>query len=470
MCFPTVGVYMINELLNKADIISGVIMVLISVTGIIFTKGTGFVQIFHLPKAFKYMFSGDSSGAGEVSSFASLCTALAASIGTGNIVGVATAVCTGGPGALFWMVVSAFFGMATIYAEGLLAVKYRRKSPDGSFMGGPFYYIEGGMGKRWKWLSVLFAIFGMLAGLSGIGTVTQINGVTAAANDFFDPYNLTAVSIFGKNYSISVIISGAAVTLSAALVLMGGFRRIARVSDIAVPFMALIFTSAMVLIILRNIGRVPGAVCVIIEGAFNPDAVTGGVVGSIVTAVHKGVSRGIFSNEAGLGSAGIAAAAAKTDSPVRQGLVCMLGTFVDTIVLCTMTGIVLVLTDAWQAPGAEGAAVTAYAFRAGLPFEEKFSSFILLLCLTFFAFTSMLGWNYYSEICLNYLSGGRKIPLVIFRVLYIAAIFMGPYLTVEAVWSAADIFNCLMAVPNLIALIYLRKTVFGETKKFIDKC
>lgn len=458
---------MINQILQKSEFINTVLIFFICAVGIMFTKGTKFVQIFHLPKAFKYAIKDDSAAVGEISGFASLCTLLAANIGTGNIVGVAAAVCTGGPGSIFWMIVSAFLGMATIYAEGLLAVKYRQVEKDGTISGGPFHYIEKGMGKRFKPLAVLFALFGMLAGLLGIGTVAQINGVTSAVKDFFDPNNINIVCLFGSEYSLSVVISGAIIGGSAGLVIMGGVRRIARVSEVVVPFMAVLYTLFVIVLILCNIEKLPSAISVIIEGAFNPSAVTGGVVGSMLTSLCTGVSKGIFSNEAGLGSAAIVAAGARVDSPARQGLVCMLGTFIDTIVMCTLTGLAIVITGAWQIPSLEGAAVTSYAFSCGLPFPPKVSSFVLMLSLVFFAFTSMLGWNYYSKKCLRYLIGNKKMPLRIFNFLYVLAIFAGPYLKIDTVWKIAELFNSLMAIPNLIALTLLSDRVFCATKDFL---
>ena len=454
---------MLNQILQNLYILEALRIVLISAVGVFYTKGTNFIQVFRLPKAFKCMLSDDTGEAGEMSGFASLCTVLAASIGTGNIVGVAAAICTGGPGAVFWMIVSAFFGMATIYAEGFLAIKYRKISSDGMIIGGPFCYIEKGMGERWKPLAVLFALFGMLAGLLGIGTFAQINAVTSCANDFFDPQNANTLCLFGKDYSLSVVLSGVVITLFAALVIMGGVKRIARVSEIIVPFMAVIYTAFIIIIILCNIHKLPNALGLIIKGAFNPEAVTGGIVGSVVVTISQGVSKGIFSNEAGLGSAAIAAASARTSNPSHQGLVCMLGTFIDTIVMCSITGLAIVVTDSWQISGIEGASVTAHAFRHGLPFSKEFSSFVLMLSMVFFAFTSMLGWNYYSEKCLRYLTGNSKLPLCIFRTLYVAAIFFGPYLTLDQVWSLADIFNSLMAIPNLVALVALSGVVFKNS-------
>ena len=459
-----------NLLVKIDDIVWGIpLMVLILAGGILLTIRLRLMQTHKLGLALKWMIKNEEGGKGEVSSFAALCTALSATIGTGNIVGVATAVCAGGPGALFWMLVAAFLGMATKYAEGLLAVKYRTVDEEGHTLGGPFYYIERGMGLRWKWLAKLFAFFGICVGLFGIGTFSQVNGISSAIKNFFDPDTLHAVTLPGLGtYSIAVVISSLVLTLFVALVLIGGLKRIAGVSQIVVPFMAVIYVLSVVILILCNLKALPGAVVTIVTGAFNPRAVTGGVVGSMIVAMQKGVARGIFSNEAGLGSAPIAAAAAQTHEPVRQGLVSMTGTFIDTIVICTMTGLSIVMTGAWQVEGLEGVQVTTYAFQHGLPFSNQVCSFILMICLVFFAFTTILGWDYYSERCLEYLSGGKKRSVMVFRWLYIIAVFMGPYMTVSEVWTIADIFNGLMAIPNMIAPFALSGVVAHETKAFFQ--
>ena len=463
----------INDILNSIDnFVWGVpLMVLILAGGILLTIRLGVMQIRKLPLALKWMVKNEEGGEGEISSFSALCTALSATIGTGNIVGVATAVGTGGPGALFWMVVTAFFGMSTKFAEGLLAVKYRVVGKDGHSLGGPFYYIELGMGKKWKWLAKLFAFFGVCVGLFGIGTFSQVNGISSAVHNFFDPNDLHCVKLlpFLGEYSWSVIISSLVLSICVATVLIGGIKRIANVSQIIVPFMAIIYFAFAAILIIGNITAVPSAIAVIVKAAFSPKAVTGGVVGSIFVAMQKGIARGIFSNEAGLGSAPIAAAAAQTKEPVRQGLVSMTGTFIDTIVICTLTGLSIVLTGAWQVPGLEGVDVTTYAFQQGLPFSPQISAFILMLCLVFFAFTTILGWDYYSERCLEYLSGGNIKHVKIFRWIYILAVFIGPYMTVSAVWTIADIFNGLMAIPNMIAIFALSGVVAKETRDFFQR-
>ena len=462
----------INDFLVSVDnFVWGIpLMVLILCGGIMLTLRLGLLQLRKLPLALKWMVKNEEDAIGEISSFSALCTALSATIGTGNIVGVATAVGAGGPGALFWMVITAFFGMATKYSEGLLAVKYRVVAEDGHSLGGPFYYIEQGMGASWKWLAKLFAFFGVCVGLFGIGTFSQVNGISSAVNGFFDAQNKYCVNIpFLGKYSWSVVIASLVLAFCVAAVLVGGVKRIASVSQVVVPFMAIIYFVFVGVLIICNIEKVPDAIVTIVKAAFTPKAVTGGAVGSMIAAMQKGVARGIFSNEAGLGSAPIAAAAAQTNEPVRQGLVTMTGTFIDTIIICTLTGLSIVLTGAWQVEGLEGVEVTTYAFQKGLPFPEEVSSFILMMCLVFFAFTTILGWDYYSERCLEYLSGGNMKHVMMYRWVYIFAVFIGPYMTVSAVWTIADIFNGLMALPNMIALFALSGVVVKETKKFFDK-
>ncbi|MEO1815144.1 MAG: sodium:alanine symporter family protein [Acetobacterium sp.] len=451
------------------DLVWGVpLIVLILVVGIFLTIRLHGLQIRYLPKALKYMVKNEEGGKGEVSSFGALCTALSATVGTGNIVGVATAIVAGGPGALFWMWIAALFGMATKFAEGVLAIKYRVIEPDGHVLGGPFYYIENGMGIKWRWLAKIFAFFGAGVGLLGIGTFTQVNGIASAANNFFDPNNQWTVNLLGMDYSWSVVITGTIVTIFVGLVVIGGLKRIANVSQIIVPFMMVIYVICCVIILITNAGLIPAAITEIVASAFGLRAVAGGALGAVLIAMQKGIARGIFSNEAGLGSAPIAAAAAQTNEPVRQGLVSMTGTFLDTIVVCTMTGLAIVLTGSWNI-GLEGVAVTTNAFQAGLPFAPEVSSFLLMTCLVFFAFTTILGWNYYGERCLEYLSNGNIKAVLTYRYLYILAVFIGPFMTVSAVWTIADIFNGLMALPNLIALIALSGVVVAETRTYVTK-
>ena len=442
---------------------------LIMATGIFLTARLGLVQIRHLGKAFKFMFKDEEDGSGEVTSFGALCTALSATIGTGNITGVATAIALGGPGALFWMVIAAFFGMATKYAEGLLAIKYRTIDEDGHVLGGPFYYIENGMGKKWTWLAKIFAFFGAGVGLFGIGTFTQVNSIASAVKNFFDPDMAHTVSLFGGNYSWATVVAGVILTLCVGLVVLGGIQRIAKVSEVIVPFMAVLYVGLAVIIIITNITAVPAALASIVKSAFTGSALAGGAVGSVFVAMQKGVARGIFSNEAGLGRAPIAAAAARTKEPVRQGLVSMTGTFIDTIVICTMTGLSIVIAGSWLNPELEGVAITMDAFQKGLPFPSFVATFSLMLCLVFFAFTTILGWNYYGERCVEYLFNRNKGVVMGYRILYILAVFIGPYMTVKAVWNIADIFNALMAFPNLIALLALNGVIVKETRDFHAK-
>ena len=459
---------LVNTALNTFDdLVWGVpLIVLILATGIYLTIRLKGMQILRLPAALRYMVQNEEEGHGEVTSFGALCTAMSATIGTGNIVGVATAIVAGGPGALFWMWVAAFFGMATKYAEGVLAICDRMVDKEtGHVLGGPFYYIENGMGKNWRWMGKIFAFFGAGVGLLGIGTFTQVNGITSAVGDFFDSQKSWTVGVFGREYSAAVLIAGLVLTVCVALVVLGGLERIATVSQIIVPFMAIFYVAACVLILIVNAQKVPGAFRLIVESAFGLRAAAGGTLGAVLLAMQKGIARGIFSNEAGLGSAPIAAAAARTKEPVRQGLVSMTGTFIDTIVICTMTGLSIVLTGAYET-GLEGVAVTTYAFNQGLPIPAWASSFLLMVCLIFFAFTTIIGWNYYGERCLEYLSNGSKRAVAAYRFLYILAIFIGPFMTVEAVWTIADIFNALMAIPNLIAVLALSGVIAAQTKDY----
>ena len=444
------------------------LIILILATGIYLTVRLNLLQCRHLGKALKYMLKNEEDGHGEVTSFGALCTALSATIGTGNIVGVATALAAGGPGALFWMEAAAFFGMATKYAEGLLAIRYRTIDEDGHVLGGPFYYIENGMGKQWKWLAKIFAFFGAGVGLLGIGTFTQVNGIASATTNFFDPNAIHTLHLFGRDYTIATVITCLLVTICVALVVIGGIQRISKVSGIIVPFMAVLYFAFAMIIILTHITQIPGAIVLIVKTAFTGSALAGGAMGTMIVAMQKGIARGIFSNEAGLGSAPIAAAAAQTKEPVRQGLVTMTGTFIDTIVICTMTGLSIVLAGSWNT-GLEGVQITMDAFQKGLPFPSSVASFVLMVCLVFFAFTTILGWNYYGERCLEYLSNRNQKAVILYRWLYILAVFIGPYMTVEAVWNIADIFNALMAIPNLIAIIALRRVIADETRLFFEK-
>ncbi|MDG2915391.1 sodium:alanine symporter family protein [Bisgaard Taxon 10/6] len=426
------------------------LLILLSGTGLYLTLRLGFIQFRHLPRAFVYMFKRESGAgqAGDVSAFAALCTALSATIGTGNIVGVATAIKAGGPGALFWMWLVALLGMATKYAEGLLAVKYRVRDKNGFMAGGPMYYIENGLGI--KWLAKLFAVFGVLVAFFGIGTFPQINAITHAMYDSFN---------------VPIEASAAVMTVLVALIVLGGVKRIASVSTFIVPFMAILYVATSVVILMINADKVPAALALIVASAFNPEAALGGVLGiTVMKAIQSGVARGIFSNESGLGSAPIAAAAAHTKEPVRQGLISMTGTFLDTIIVCSMTGLVLVITGVWNAE-VEGAAATNAAFSLGL--GTQFGATIVTVGLLFFAFTTILGWCYYGERCFVYLFDIRGIK--IYRSIFILLVACGAFLKLDLIWILADIVNGLMAFPNLIALIGLRKVIVEETRDYFRR-
>lgn len=447
------------------------LMILIFATGILLTIRTGVVQVLHLPKALRFMVKNEEDGEGEVSSFGALCTALSATIGTGNIVGVGTAMCVGGPGALFWMWLAAFFGMATKYAEGLLAIKYRTIDEDGHVLGGPFYYIERGMGQNWKWLAKFFAFFGASAGLLGIGTVTQINGVAGAVQTLFDPDKAHIAFTIGEySYTWATTITAVVVSFLVGLVIIGGIKRISSVAQIFVPFMAVFYIIVCLIILITHASAIPGAFAQIFTGAFTGTAAVGGFAGAVMKdAIQKGVARGIFSNEAGLGSAPIAAAAASTKSCARQGLVSMTGVFIDTIIICTMTGLTLVISGAWHQPGLEGVAVTSYAFRTGMSFAPFIGELCVTLSLIFFAFTTILGWDYYAERCVEYLTGGNMGVVKVYRYLWILAVLVGPFLALDTVWTLADLLNGMMAFPNLVALVVLSGVVAKETHAFMQE-
>lgn len=464
-----------NDILVKIDdVVWGIpTIVLILVTGLILTIRCRGIQFTKLGRAFKQIFK-KNEGEGELSGFSALCTALSATIGTGNIVGVATAIVAGGPGALFWMWFAAILGTATKYAECMLAIKYREVKADGTVLGGPFYTIEKGMGSKWKWLAVLFAIFGVAAGLLGIGTMTQINGITSAVNMAIK--SDVAFTLFGNDYTWATVIGGAIVTLCAALVIIGGLKRISKVAEKIVPAMAIIYIFLGLSVLIMNATKIPAAFALIFKSAFGWQAAAGGVAGfvlkQVMDSMQKGIARGIFSNEAGLGSAPIAAAPVKTEEPVEQGLVNMTGTVIDTLIVCTMTGLAIVIAfcnPEFVRDGATGVQLTSKALSFNLGGDGVSVQFLLMLCLAFFAFTTILGWDYYSEKCLEYLSNGRMKFVMFYRVLYILMIAIGPYFTVDAVFTIADITNGLMAIPNCIALIVLSGVVAKETKAYFDK-
>ncbi len=409
-------------------------------TGIYFTTHLKFIQFVRLKKAFSLIFKKNENHEGDVSSFQALCTALSSTIGTGNIVGVATAISAGGPGALFWMWISAFFGMATKYAEGVLAIKYRTKDENGQIAGGPMYYIEKGLHN--KFLASLFAFFGVAVAYLGIGTFTQVRSISDALHlSFHVPYWISAIIL----------------TLLVGFITIGGIHRIAAVAEKVIPFMCVFYIGGVVLILVTHLPMIPHVLKIVLASAFDIKAVFGAGMG---VAMKMGISRGIFSNESGLGSAPIAAAAAQTDSCVEQGLVSMTGTFIDTIIICTLTGLTLVVTGVWQGE-LNGAAMTEQAFVMGFP---AFGSILLMIGLVLFAFTTILGWNYYGERCVEYLMGVKAI--LPYRLIFIALIACGPFLKLEEIWVLADIVNGLMAIPNLIALLALTGVVVSETKKY----
>lgn len=472
---------MFDTIINKIDdIVWGLpTIVLILTTGILLTIRLRGIQFSKLALGFKTLF-GEHSGKGEVTPFQALCTALSATIGTGNIVGVATAIAGGGPGALFWMWLAALVGTATKYTECMLALKYREHADDGHVLGGPFYTIEKGMKERtglnWKWLAILFSIFGVCVGLFGIGTFTQINGITSAVNNAIDPANRhVAFKLFGNDYTWAVVIAGIVITIGVALVVIGGLKRISRVAEKIVPAMAVIYVFLGVSVLIMNATHIPTAFATIFKNAFGWQAAAGGALGwtfkQVTDSMQKGVARGIFSNEAGLGSAPIAAAAAQTDEPVVQGIISMLGTFIDTIIICTMTGLAIVIAfytgpEATGAEGLKGIALTSAAFSKVLGGDGHSVQFLLMICLIFFAFTTILGWDYYSEKCLEYLTHGNMTAVKVFRWIYIMAVFIGPYFTISQVWTIADITNGLMAIPNCISLIVLSGVAARETTAY----
>lgn len=422
------------------------LLVLLVGTGILLTIRLQLLQVFKLPQALHLIFSAKNDGSGDVNSFKALCTALAATVGTGNIVGVATAIKAGGPGALFWMWMAAFFGMATKYAECLLAVKFRTVDANGNISGGPMYYIENGMGKKYKPLAVLFAAFGVLCAYFGIGTFAQVNSIV----------EITQISA-----GIPVVYTGIALTIVVAAVTIGGLKSIATVASKVVPGMAVLYFLTTVGILIVFADQVPGAIATVLHDAFTPTAAQGGFLGaSVMLAMRSGVARGVFSNESGLGSAPIVAAAAKTKWAAEQGLVSMTGTFIDTIIICTLTGLSLVVTGVWTGP-LNGAAMTDSAFTMAFP---QFGSLLLLVGLVLFAFTTILGWNYYGERCVEYLVGVKAI--LPYRIIFILLVACGPFLKLEEIWVLADIVNGLMAIPNLIALLALSGVVVAETKAY----
>lgn len=422
-----------------------VMLLLLLGTGIFLTIGLKGMTIRRIPYAFKQLLKGrKGSGEGEVSPFNALMTSLSSTVGTGNIAGVATAISLGGPGALFWMWCTALVGMATKFAEAVLAVNYRETDSLGKKVGGPMYYIKNGLGNNWKWLGILFAIFGSLAGF-GLANTVQSHEVSR---------------VLAENYQIPSHYSGLVMALLVGMVLLGGIKRIASVAGKLVPLMTIVYVISTFILLLSFYEAIPAAIALIIDSAFNGAAATGGFAGAaMVAGLRAGVARGIFSNESGLGSAPIAHAAAETDSPVRQGTIAMLGTFIDTLIICTMTGLVLVASGAWSGD-LVGANMTRSVFTNGLPLGDT----IFTLSLVLFAFTTMLGWSYYGERCAEFLLGPKVITP--FRILWVVGIYIGTQMEGGIVWKLADILNGMMAFPNLIALLFLSPVVFTLTKEY----
>ncbi len=416
-------------------------------TGVYLTLGLRCMPVRKIPMALGLLLRGRKGrGEGDISPFGALMTSLSATIGTGNIAGVATAIALGGPGALFWMWMTALVGMATKYAEAVCAVRFRERDAQGNFSGGPMYYIRNGLHKRWRWLGVAFAIFGSLAGF-GIANTVQSNSVSEVLFDSF---------------SVPPLVSGLVLMVLVGAVVLGGIRRIAVVASFLVPFMAVAYVLMGLTIIAFNIAEVPAAISTIVTSAFTPTAATGGFAGATVwAALRFGVARGIFSNEAGLGSAPIAHAAARTDQPVQQGMIAMLGTFIDTLIICTLTGLVIVIMDVWPS-GVSGASLTTMAFSSALPGGQ----YVVAVGLCLFAFTTMIGWSFYGERCVVFLFGTKAI--MPFRVAWVLAIPLGTVLKLNTVWLIADILNALMAIPNLIALILLGPLVFRLTREYFE--
>lgn len=428
-------------------------LILILGVGFFMSLGLKLMPILRIGTGFKLLAGGvkvskDEEQTGEVSPFQALMTAMAATVGTGNIAGVATAVFLGGPGALFWMWVTALVGMATKYSEAVLAVRYREVDEEGNHVGGPMYYLKNGLGRRWAWLGTAFAIFGAVAGF-GIGNTVQSNSVA---------------QVIETNFGVPDLVTGLVVMVLVGAVLMGGIRRIGSVAGKLVPFMAVAYILAGLVVLGINADQIGPAMALILESAFSGHAAQGGFAGAAVwAAIRFGVARGVFSNEAGLGSAPIAHAAAKTRDPVRQGLIAMLGTLLDTLVVCSVTGLVIVTSGIWDS-GESGAALTSAAFGLALP---GVGNYLVAIALALFAFSTILGWSFYGEKCVEFLFGTRAIKA--FRVLWILAVPLGAVLSLDFVWLVADTLNALMALPNLIAIVALSPVVFRLTRDYFER-
>jgi len=428
-----------------------VLLILLLGTGLYLTAGLRGLPQRKLGYGFSMLFKGrrvDTSQPGDITPFQALATALSATVGTGNIAGVATAIHLGGPGAVFWMWITALVGMATKYGEAVLAVQYRETNSEGAHVGGPMYYIRNGLGHHWHWLAFLFALFATIAAF-GIGNTVQSNSVA---------------HVLRESLSVPSWITGLVLAGGVFAVIIGGLQRLARVTAKLVPFMAIVYILGALLVLILNAGAVPGAFALIVTDAFTGQAAVGGAAGGgVLMAIRFGVARGVFSNEAGLGSAPIAHAAARTNNPVNQGVVAMLGTFIDTIVVCTMTALVIVATGAWSG-GTTGAQLSAEAFTAGLPGP---GGAIVSFGLVIFAFSTLLAWSYYGERTAEYLFGtGIVMP---YRVVWVVAIFVGAVANLGIVWTFADIMNALMALPNLIALLLLSPVIFKISRSYFEE-
>jgi len=441
----------VTEFINNINgIVWGVpMLVMILGVGLFLTVGLKFMPIFNIGRAFRLLWSSrESDEKGEIPPFQALMTAMSATVGTGNIAGVATAVFIGGPGALFWMWLTALVGMATKFAEAVLAVKYREKDENGAFVGGPMYYIKNGMGEKWAWLGTLFALFGAVA-CFGIGNAVQSNSIA---------------QVLESNFSFSPLIVGLIIMVLAGGVIIGGLKRVGRFAGAMVPIMAVAYILAGLAILLMNIGELGGAFALVFEYAFTPASAEGGFAGATVwMAIRFGVARGVFSNEAGLGSAPIAHASAQTDDPVRQGLIAMLGTFLDTLVICSITGLVIIISGEWTG-GESGAALTSAAFGEILP---GWGSYLVAVSLAVFAFTTIVGWSVYGERCAEYLFGAKAV--MPFRVIFVLALPVGAMAELNFVWLLGDTLNAMMAIPNLIALAVLSPVVFSLTKAYFKR-
>ena len=441
----------INSAINSV-VWGPVLLILVLGTGTYLSFMTGFFSITKIGYVLKNtlfkMFAKDDKGEGEVTAFQAVATALAATVGTGNIAGVATAIALGGPGAVFWMWLAAIMGMTTKYAEVVLAVNYREKTEDGRFVGGPMYYITNGLGKSWKWLAVLFAFFGTFASF-GIGCMVQSNSVA-----------LSAQSTFG----IPVLATGIVLAILTAVVIVGGIKRIGAFTEKLVPFMAALYILGGLWLLISNAAKIPAAFAMIFSNAFTGTAAVGGFTGTVMMqAIRYGVARGIFTNEAGLGSAPIAHAAATTDHPVRQGLWGVFEVFTDTIVICSITALSILVTGVWET-GESGAVLSAMAFDTGIPVVGRF---IVSIGLILFAYSTILGWEYYGERCLEYLAGTK--PIIVYRLLWVVAVVVGAIGGLEFMWDLADTLNGLMAFPNLVGVLILSPVVFKLTREFFAK-